>query len=430
MISSLRRAVGWLYPGLRVKRWLFLLTVGLAAVSLGILLIANLWVFDLIGSLGGGPRRATLVGIIAVIAGLLVVALSLRQLVRSVAIALHPEAESRLVDLMLSQRRLQVGPRVVAIGGGTGLSTLLRGLKQCTTNLTAIATVADDGGSSGRLRENMGVPAPGDIRNCLVALADSEPLMTELFQYRFNGESGDLHGHSFGNLLIAALTEITGDFEQAIRETSRVLAIRGHVLPPTADSVALCARLKDGTVVRGESAITAAGGEIDYVYLDPPNPHGLDEVARVLAEADLIVIGPGSTFTSVIPNFLVPAVNEAVCQATATKVFVCNIMTQPGETTGFAASDHVRAILRHSGGTPFDYVLMNAAPVPEWVLQRYRATGADLVESDYTEVARLGLIPVRADLAAVSADGWVRHDPDAVVRKLMELVAERAPLLV
>lgn len=430
MISSLRRAVGWLYPGLRVKRWLLLLTVGLAAVSFGILLIANLWVFDLIGSLGGGPRRATVVGMAAMAAGLLVVAFSLQRLVRSVACALHPEAESRLVDLMLSQRRLQVGPRVVVIGGGTGLSSLLRGLKQATTNLTAIATVADDGGSSGRLRENMGVPAPGDIRNCLVALADSEPLMTELFQYRFNGESGDLHGHSFGNLLIAALTEITGDFEQAIRETSRVLAIRGRVLPPTADSVALCARMKDGTVVRGESAITAAGGEIDYVYLDPPNPHGLDDVTRVIAEADLIVIGPGSTYTSVIPNFLVPSVNEAVCRATATRVFVCNIMTQPGETTGYSASDHVRAILRHSGGMPFDYVLMNAAPVPEWVRQRYRATGADLVEPDYTEVARLGLIPVRADLVSVSADGWVRHDPDAVARKLMELVAERAPVLV
>lgn len=430
MISSLRRAVRWLYPGLRVKRWLLLLTVGLAAVSLGILLIANLWVFDLIGSLGGGPRRATVVGIVAVATGLLVVALSLRQLVRSVAIALHPEAESRLVDLMLSQRRLQVGPRVVVIGGGTGLSTLLRGLKQCTTNLTAIATVADDGGSSGRLREDMGVPAPGDIRNCLVALADSEPLMTELFEYRFNGEAGGLHGHSFGNLLIAALTEITGDFEQAVRESSRVLAIRGRVLPHTADPVTLCARFKDGTVIRGESAITAAGKEIDYVYLDPPNPRGLDEVGRAVAEADLIVIGPGSTFTSVIPNFLVPAVNEAVCQANATRVFVCNIMTQPGETTGFTASDHVRAILRHSGGKPFDYVLMNSAPVPEWVLQRYRATGADLVEPDYTEVARLGLIPVRADLVSVSPDGWVRHDPDAVARKLMELVAERSPALV
>ncbi|MGD9497093.1 MAG: 2-phospho-L-lactate transferase CofD family protein, partial [Armatimonadota bacterium] len=207
MTGALRTALGWLHPGLKVKRWLLLLTVGVAALSLGVLLIANLAVFDLIGSLGG-PRPAVAVGMVAVVCGLAAVAVSLRQLVRSVAIALHPEADSRLVDLMLSQRRLQVGPRVVAIGGGTGLSTLLRGLKRYTTNITAIATVADDGGSSGRLREDMGVPAPGDIRNCLVALADSEPLMTELFQYRFNGQAAGLGGHSFGNLLIAALTEI------------------------------------------------------------------------------------------------------------------------------------------------------------------------------------------------------------------------------
>jgi len=429
MTGALRRWLSWLYPGLRVKRWLALLTAGLAALSFGVLLIANLTVFDLMGSLGG-PRRATILGMVAVGLGVLAVAVALRQLMRSVASALHPEGGSRLVDLMLSQRRLQGGPRVVAIGGGTGLSTLLRGLKQFTTNITAIATVADDGGSSGRLREDMGVPAPGDIRNCLVALADSEPLMTELFQYRFNGQSGGLGGHSFGNLLIAALTEITGDFELAIRETSRVLAIRGRVLPPTADSVALCARMKDGSVVRGESAITAAGREIDYVYLDPPHPQGLEEVTRAIAEAELIVIGPGSTFTSVIPNFLVPAVNEAVRQATATKVFVCNIMTQPGETVGFTVADHVRAILRHTGELPFHYVLMNSAPVAGWVLQRYRASGADLVEPDYTEVARMGLIPVRADLVSVSPDGWVRHDVEAVARKLVELYEERAPVLV
>ncbi|MEA3402905.1 MAG: YvcK family protein [Armatimonadota bacterium] len=429
MNGALRRALGWLHPGLKVKRWLALLTLGLAALSFGTLLIANLTVFDLMGSLGG-PQRATAVGIAAVILGLAAVAVALRQLVRSVASALHPEAGSRLVDLMLNQRRLQVGPRVVTIGGGTGLSTILRGLKQFTTNITAIATVADDGGSSGRLREDMGVPAPGDIRNCLVALADSEPLMTELFQYRFNGQARGLNGHSFGNLLIAALTEITGDFEQAIRETSRVLAIRGRVLPPTADPVTLCAKMRDDSVVRGESSITAAGKEIDYVYLDPPDPGAPEEVTRAISRADLIVIGPGSTFTSVIPNFLVSGVCEAVMHSGATKVFICNIMTQPGETTGFTAADHVRAIQRHTGELPFDYVLMNSAPVEESVLEKYRATGADIVEPDYTAVARMGLIPVRAELVSLTADGWVRHDPREVAGKLVELLQERAPALV
>ena len=429
MSGTLRRVFGWLQPGLRVKRWLLLMFIGMIAISGGALLIANLMVFDLIVSIGD-TRRATIMGIVAAALGLLAVAVSLRQLVRSVACALHPEAERHLVDLMLRQRRLQGGPRVVAVGGGTGLSTLLRGLKGYTTNITAIATVADDGGSSGRLRADMNVPPPGDIRNCLVALADSEPLMTELFQYRFNGEASGLGGHSFGNLLIAALTDITGDLEQAVRETSRVLAIRGRVLPPTADRVTHCAKMADGEVIRGESAITAAGRRSDYVYLDPPNPRAVREAVEAIEAAELIVVGPGSTFTSVIPNFLVPEVNEAVRRASATKVFICNIMTQPGETSSFTAADHVKAIQRHTGELPFDYVLMNSEPVEEWVLARYRATGADFVEPDYTEVARLGVIPVRAEVVDLSPDGWVRHDPQAVADRLLELLEERAPALV
>ncbi len=426
MKASLRKAVRWLYPGLRVKRWLLLLTVGLAAVSLGAVLVFNLFVFELMEPLGG-PRGATLVGACALAAGCLTVVVALQQIVRSVASALHPEAQSRLVDLMLEERRLEGGPKVVVIGGGTGLSTLLRGLKRYTTNLTAVAAVADDGGSSGRLREDMGMPPPGDIRNCLVALADAEQLMTELFDYRFNGQAGSLSGHSFGNLLIAALTEITGDFEQAVRETSRVLAIRGRVLPPTADGVGLCARMSDGALVRGESSISAAGQQIDYVYLDPPDPRVVDEVPTAVQEADIIVIGPGSTFTSVIPNLLVPQVTEAIKRSSAVKVFVCNVMTQPGETTGFSASDHVKAIKRHTGELPCDYVLMNTAPIEESILARYREEGAQAVEADYAEVARMGLIPIPAELVSVSADGWVRHNPAELARKLMALLEDRAP---
>ena len=429
MKAALRKAIRWLYPGLRVKRWLLLLTVGLAAISLGVMLLFNLRIFELMGSIGG-PRRATLMGAVAMGVGLLAVVVALQQLVRSVACALHPEAGDRLVDLMLQERRLAVGPNVVAVGGGTGLSTLLRGLKTYTTNLTAIATVADDGGSSGRLRTDMGMPPPGDIRNCLVALADEEPLMTELFDYRFNGQAGGLGGHSFGNLLIAALTEITGDFEQAIREASRVLAIRGRVLPPTADTVSLCARLKDGTVVRGESAISAAGGQVEYVYLNPSGPRLVDEARSAIENADLIVIGFGSTFTSVIPNLLVPAFTETMARSRAVKVFVCNIMTQPGETAGFSASDHIKAIQRHTGELPFDYVLMNTGPIAEHILEAYHREDADVVEPDYAEVARMGLIPIRADMVSVSADGWVRHNPAVVARKLMELVQDRVPVMV
>ncbi len=429
MKATLQRAVRWLHPGLRVKRWLALLTVALAGISFGVMLLFNLSIFDLMVSIGG-PRRAVAVGVVAVVVGVLVAAFSLRQLVRSVTSALHPEAKERLVDLMLAERRLEGGPRVVAIGGGTGLSTLLRGLKLHTTNLTAVATVADDGGSSGRLRADMGMPPPGDLRNCLVALADEEPLMTELFDFRFNGQSAGLGGHSFGNLLIAALTEITGDFEQAIREASRVLAIRGRVLPATADAVELCGRFEDGSVVHGETSITNAGKKIDYVYLAPANPRMTDEVREALESADLIVVGPGSTFTSVIPNLLVPGFTETVRRSSAAKVFVCNVMTQPGETTGFSVADHVRAIQRHTGEAPFDYVLMNTATISEEVLAAYHGEGADAVEPDYAEVARMGLIPVRADLISVSSDGWVRHNPTAVARELMELLEDRFPALV
>jgi len=429
MKAALRNAVRWLHPGLRVKRWLLLLALGLAAVSIGAVLLFNLLVFEMMQPLGG-PAGATVAGAAAVGIGCIAVVIGLRQTVRSVASALHPEGHERLVDLMLEERRLRGGPRVVVVGGGTGLSVLLRGLKNYTTNQTAVAAVADDGGSSGRLREDMGVPPPGDIRNCLVALADAEPLMTKLFQYRFNGQAGSLGGHSFGNLLIAALTEITGDFEQAVRESSRVLAIRGQVLPPTVEPVTLCARMTDGTVVKGESSISATGKQIDYVYLDPPNPRVVTEVPAVIEAAELIIIGPGSTFTSVIANLLIPQVTQAIERSSAVKVFVCNVMTQPGETTGFSASDHVKAIKRHTGELPFHYVLMNVAAVEESVLRRYRQDGADMVEPDYTEVARMGLIPIRAELASVSADGWVRHNPAELARKLMELIEDRTSALV
>ncbi len=429
MKAALSKAVRWLHPGLHVKRWLLLLTVGLAAIGIGMVLLLNLFVFDLMAPLGG-PGGAMMVGAIAVALGCAAVVIALRQTLRSVASALHPEGREHLVDLMLEERRLQGGPKVVVVGGGTGLAMLLRGLKKYTTNLTAVATVADSGGSSGRLRQDIGVPPPGDIRNCLVALADSEQLMTELFQFRFNGQAGGLSNHSFGNLLIAAMTEITGDFEQAVRETSRVLAIRGRVLPPTVDAVELCARMTDGTVVRGEADISAAGKQIDYVYLDPPDVTAVDEVLETIEAAELIVIGPGSTFTSVIPNLLISGVPEALRRSPAVKVFVCNVMTQPGETTGFSASDHVKAIQRHTQELPFDYVLMNVARVEESVLERYRAEGADQVEADYAEVARMGLIPLRAELISVSADGWVRHDTVMLARRLMELLENRTPAFV
>lgn len=418
-MSALRRALRWLQPGLGIKRWVLLLIIGLVLVGLGALLSFNLFLGELIASIGS-TEQAGRVGLLVLLVGLVVVAVSFVAVVRAIARALLPD-ERELVDRMWTQRRLGSGLKVVALGGGTGLSSLLRGLKRFTTNLTAIVVVSDDGGSSGRLRTEMPsltIP-PGDIRNCLAALADEEPLMTRLLQYRFDERAPELGGHSFGNLLIAALEHITGDFEEAIRETSRVLAIRGKVLPSTLQSVKLCARLKDGNKVSGESAISHSATSIDYVYLDPATPEPLPEALEAIAAADLIVIGPGSLYTSVIPNLLVPHIAQAIANSAATRAYVCNVMTQPGETDHMSAVDHVEAIRRHVDFPVFEYVVLNDQRPQREVMERYAATGADFITPDARQIAKLGYIPVQE--ALLEEDGYVRHDPSRLAKVLVEL---------
>ncbi len=424
MNTRWQRAIRWLHPGLRVKRWLVLTLVGVALAAIGVVLVLNLFAYELT-VYSGGPLGASILGTAVIVLGLLLIAVSLRQVVRSVATALLPD-ENQLVDVMLMRRRRAMGPLVVTVGGGTGLSYLLRGLKKRTSNLTAIATVSDDGGSSGRLTREMSILnlPPGDIRNCLVALADEEPLMTQLLQYRFNGTSGGLEGHSLGNLLIAALTDITGDFELAVKETSRVLAIRGRVLPPTLQQVELCARTVSGAEVRGETNIVACPEPIDYVYLDPPAPPAVPDVLEAIADARIVVIGPGSTYTSVIPNLLVRGVAEALEHTSAMRIFVCNVMTQPGETDNFKASDHVATIERHVEAPVFDYVLVNTRRPDKAILERYSATGAQFVEPDVAVIARMGYIPVGG--ALLSDDDFARHDPNKLSDAIMRLAAEEA----
>lgn len=417
--EKLPRPLRWLYPGLGIKRWYALLLVGIALVSVGVLLYFNLPAYDLVSLVG--PGNEAWAGALGILLGLLIIVAAVRGILRAVARTFLPTEEGRLVDVMLS-RRSRGDRRLVAIGGGTGLSSLLRGLKLYTDNLAAIVTVADDGGSSGRLRGELGMLAPGDVRNCLVAMADSEPLMTQLFNYRFDRQGGDLEGHSFGNLLIAALTSISGDFVQALRDSSRILAIHGEVLPPSVQPVVICARLKNGETVRGETAVGQSRGQVDYVYLDPPAPRALPEAVEALEQADMVVIGPGSVFTSIMPNLLVPRIAQTLAELTAPRVYVCNVMTQPGETDNFTAVDHVEAILRHVEGPIFDYVLMNTRRPSEEVLARYEAQGAHLVEPDERGIARLGLVPVCRDLIAEGS--WARHDPLKLAKAIMELVAE------
>ncbi|HZJ02878.1 MAG TPA: gluconeogenesis factor YvcK family protein [Thermoleophilia bacterium] len=306
--------------------------------------------------------------------------------------------------------------RVVAMGGGTGLATLLRGVKPFTDSLTGIVTMADDGGSSGRLRRELGVLPPGDVRNCLVALADDESLMRRLFDYRF--ENGSLAGHSFGNLFLAALSEVTGNFEQAVLESSRVLAIRGSVLPSTTTDVRLGARLRDGSHIFGQSVIAKAQSPIQQVWLEPTEAPALPLALERIRQAELVVLGPGSLYTSVVPNLLVGGMAEALRETRARVVFVNNVMTQPGETQGYDAEDHLRGILSHLGEGVIDVMLVNDRPIPGELLALYEREGAEPVTWG-PRSEDLGVRVVSAPLADVHR--FVRHDSCDLARTLLAL---------
>lgn len=313
--------------------------------------------------------------------------------------------------------------RVVAMGGGTGLPVLLRGLKAHTHHITAIVTVTDDGGSSGRLRGELGILPPGDIRNCLVALAGAEPLMQRLFQHRFT--RGTLAGHAFGNLFIGALTELFCDFQAAVRAASHVLRIHGEVLPSTREQVQVCAELADGTVVEGETAVASAGVPIRRVFLQPADVQPVPEALRALESADVVVMGPGSLFTSVLPNLLVRGVAEAVRRSRAEKVFVVNVMTQPGETDGFTAADHVRAVEEHVGAGLIDRVVVNTGAIEPECLARYRLQGAEPVRADVDRLRAAGLAVTTGDL--VDQDkAVVRHDPEALAAAVLAPVRQES----
>ncbi|MGE5587712.1 MAG: gluconeogenesis factor YvcK family protein [Clostridia bacterium] len=418
---------------MRVKRWLLAFALGAALVVLGSVTILDgaaigilrHWFAWLAGPRPGPFHKGlmTASGIAAALSGAAIMVLSAGAVIRSIVAALLPGAENRIAELVQRERQLGRGPRVVVVGGGTGLSTLLRGIKAYTSNVTAIVTVADDGGSSGRLRKEMGVLPPGDIRNCLVALADSEPLMARLFQYRFpEGDPTGLGGHTFGNLFIATMSAITGDFEQAVKESSRVLAVRGRVLPSTLEDVVLVAECEGGVVVEGESTLSTCGAPIRRVFLRPGDPVALPDAVEAIAGAEVIVLGPGSLFTSVLPNLLVPEITEAIRRSSALKVYVCNVMTEPGETDGFDASDHLKALFEHVGGGIVDVVVVNTGDVPPRLAERYRQEGAYPVVVDSDELKALGVSVVEGDL--VSAADYARHDPERLARAIMKLVIE------
>lgn len=416
----MRRYLDWLYPGIGLKRWVFVAALGVVLLSYTVFVAVGVAFSDrLLGALGlEFLTERRLAGAVLVLDGLVVgallLAVGLRKLWRFQRT--NPETASE----MRTAARLARGPRVAALGGGTGLSALLGGLKHHSSNLTAIVTMADDGGSSGLLRRHMGMPPPGDIRNCLVALADDESLMSRLFQYRFP-DGGGLEGHSFGNLFVAALAEVTGDFETAVRESTRVLKVRGRVIPSTLEDVVLHAQLEDGARVSGESEITAAERLPLRVWLEPDRVDALPEAIAALDQADLVVLGPGSLYTSIMPNLLIAEVREALERRRAWVVYVCNIMTQPGETDGYTTADHLDALYRHGVAGMVDAVLVNDTPVSGALAASYEAEGAIPVRVDDERLRTLGVKVVHADVAATGG-GVVRHDPGRLAEALLGLL--------
>lgn len=395
-----------LLPGLKVKRFMLLIALGFVliggALAQGLFSHRVYWLIDVLVLIGGMALA---------LLGTLGMGSTVTDLLGS----------DKWAGQLYSRRQLARGPKIVALGGGTGLPVVLRGLKQYTSNLTAVVTVADDGGSSGRLRGDLGVLPPGDIRNCMVALADTEPLMEELFQHRF--ESGELAGHSFGNLFLAAMEQTAGDFVTALRESSRVLAVRGTVLPATLDRVALWADLVTGVRIYGESNIGRSPAAIDRIGMEPSDATPLAEAIAAIREADMVVLGPGSLYTSVIPNLLVKPIQEAVRSTSAVRVYVANLMTQPGETTHFSVEDHLEALDKQVGRDLVDVVLINNQAIEEKALEKYLREGAEPV------TVRTGSKspPVVASEPLIAVDGVIRHDPEKLARALLRLLQRFRP---
>ncbi len=436
-LSSSCKALRWLAPGLLVKRWVLTSALGLLLLVLGSAIWANLKpVYWILETIEWSLARITQVlpyqftGPLVLVSGVALILLGQSRTFGSIKQALAPEQERSLVDALLEQRRLNRGPSIVAIGGGTGLATLLRGLKRYSGNITAIVTVADDGGSSGRLRRDLGIQPPGDIRNCLAALAKEEQLLTQLFCYRFSSGEG-LEGHSLGNLFLSALATVTGDLESAIVASSRVLNIQGQVLPATSADVRLWAQMEDGRLIEGESQISGAGGRIQRLGCQPEAPPALPRTLEAIRQADLILLGPGSLYTSLLPNLLVPQLVEEISRSPAAKLYICNLMTQPGETDGLDVWGHLSVVgdhLRHQGANPrlFPDVLAHGGYLDPDLVAHYGSMGSEPVTCPVDQLKAKGFRPHLAVIHAragapgeQSANKSLRHDSLGLARAVM-----------
>ena len=404
------RVIKWFYPGMRVKRWVGLLVFAVALVALS---SARFFIEESFFS------RALY--ILVTLLGVFLGVLGLRNILSSFINVFVPGGDKELVDMIYRKRYLEKGPRIVTVGGGTGLSVLLQGLKEYTSNIAAVVTVADDGGSSGRIRQQFDILPPGDIRNCLVALADAPTLMQELFQFRFDSSS-ELSGHSFGNLFITVMTKLTGDFEKAVKESSKVLAIRGQVIPSTLNKISLVAKYKDGSTQEGETAIPNKKRQITNIYLNPPDIQGTPDAIKAISEAQAIILGPGSLYTSVIPNLLIKEIREAILASSALKIYISNVMTQPGETDGYTAYEHIKAIIEHSSPRIIDYCVVNSRLISQELLEKYQQDNSFPVLIDIDKIRHAGYRVIEGDL--VNSLDYVRHDSGKLAKIVIDLIQE------
>lgn len=409
------KEAGWLLPGLEVKRWFALIFLGSLLITIGLMILFNLrpvyFIMEFIRKIAMTVPTDILSVVITVIGAFLFFK-GWQKTNLSILDLHNGKEESTLLETLYTRRKLNRGPKIVAVGGGTGLSMLLKGIKKITNNITAVVTVGDDGGSSGRLREELGVLPPGDIRNCIAALADDEDLVTKLFQYRFKSGEG-LEGHSFGNLFLTALCSITGNMVSAIKASSNVLSIRGRVLPSTLDDMRLGAEYEDGSIVRGESDIPEAHKKIKRLFIEPSDCKALSTVIEAIKDADLIILGPGSLYTSVIPNLLVKEISEEIIKSNAKKIYVCNIMTQPGESDDYTVSDHINALYKHAESNELiDAVLVNNS-LPENMSEKYAQCGQIPVVLDKQNIH---VDIVEKKLIEENKDGLVRHSSHRVAR--------------
>ncbi len=430
LINRILRILSWLLPGLVIKRWMITSAVGLLTSLLGLAIWSNLrplyWLIEVFFWIMNGLTSilpVAILGPLIFLIGLLLIGIGQNRSINSIQKALVPEKNTFLVDALRVKSKLNRGPNIVTIGGGTGLSTLLKGLKNYSSNITAIVTVSDDGGSSGVLRKQLGVQPPGDIRNCLAALSNEEPILTRLFQYRFSGGSG-LEGHSFGNLFLSALTTITGSLEKAVQASSKVLAVQGQVLPATNIDVMLWAELEDGEKIFGESNISQSRKLISRIGCLPENPSALQSALDSIKEADLIVLGPGSLYTSLLPNLLVPDIVAALLKSNAPKIYISNLMTQPGETDGLDVYQHIKSIekqLSNFGVNTriFNSILAQVRFEKSPLVDYYQSRGAVPVICNKEKLISEGYYVLEAPLYSRKITPTLRHDSRRLARAVM-----------